>query len=208
MVKRHHSFAIGSKLCRCMTERSRARFAPCTDVMPQRYRQMRDRSSRTECLSRVHDRLLGQPRSGLRSSHEERRRAEGYVAEPEQVTFVDLRLGLKRGERIGSGACEQAAWGLVAVRLLSGFRVVTGTSGDEARDEGAEQSFAPAARVVHELEEAEIERQLVLRDAPVRSEPGAQQGPELSMVLTCTSQKPSPSSSRAYSPRPWQTVLC
>src|SRR5689334_6738234 len=29
-----------------------------------------------------------------------------------------------------------------------------------------------------------------------------------SMVLTCTSQKPSPSSSRAYSPRAWQTVLC
>src|SRR4051812_19624849 len=46
--------------------------------------------------------------------------------------------------------------------LLSGFRVVTGTSGDEAGDEGTEESFAPAARVVHELEEAEIERQLVL----------------------------------------------
>src|SRR5215207_8272623 len=29
-----------------------------------------------------------------------------------------------------------------------------------------------------------------------------------SMVLTCTSQTPAPSSSRAYSPRPWQTVLC
>src|SRR3982751_1583915 len=28
-----------------------------------------------------------------------------------------------------------------------------------------------------------------------------------SMVLTCTSQKPSPSSSRAYSPRAWQTRL-
>jgi hypothetical protein len=27
------------------------------------------------------------------------------------------------------------------------------------------------------------------------------------MVLTWVSQKPSPSSSRAYSPRPWQTVL-
>ena len=29
-----------------------------------------------------------------------------------------------------------------------------------------------------------------------------------SIVLTWISQKPSPSSSRAYSPRPWQTVLC
>ena len=43
-------------------------------------------------------------------------------------------------------------------RLLPGFGVVTGTSGDEARDEGAEESFAPAARVVHELEEAEVVR--------------------------------------------------
>ena len=42
--------------------------------------------------------------------------------------------------------------------LLSGSGVVTGTSGDEARDEGAEESFAPAARVVHELEEAEVVR--------------------------------------------------
>ncbi len=31
---------------------------------------------------------------------------------------------------------------------------------------------------MHELEEAEIKRQLVLRDAPVRAQPGAQQRPE------------------------------
>jgi len=31
---------------------------------------------------------------------------------------------------------------------------------------------------VHELEEAEVKRQLVLRDAPMRSQPGAQQRPE------------------------------
>jgi hypothetical protein len=42
--------------------------------------------------------------------------------------------------------------------------VVTGTSGDEARDEGAEESFAPAARVVHELEEAEVVRRLCCLD--------------------------------------------
>src|SRR4051794_19125527 len=59
-------------------------------------------------------------------------------------------------------------------RLLSGFRVVAGPSGDEARDEGAEESFAPAAHVMYELEEAEIERQLLLRDAPVRPQPRAQ----------------------------------
>src|SRR4051794_36514317 len=61
--------------------------------------------------------------------------------------------------------------------LLSGFGVVSIGLPDQARDEGSEQSLAPAAGVVDELEEAEIERQLLLRDTPVRSEPGAQQGP-------------------------------
>ncbi len=51
-------------------------------------------------------------------------------------------------------------------------------SGDQASDEGAEQGFAAPARVVHELEEAEVEGQLVLRDTPVRAQPGAQQRPE------------------------------
>src|SRR3712207_8207354 len=37
-------------------------------------------------------------------------------------------------------------------------------------DEGSEQSSS-AAGVVHELEKAEIERQLLLRDAPVRPQP-------------------------------------
>jgi len=61
--------------------------------------------------------------------------------------------------------------------FLLGFGVVTGPSRNQARDKGAEQGFAASACVVHELEEAEIERQLVLRDAAVRSQPGAQQGP-------------------------------
>ena len=51
-------------------------------------------------------------------------------------------------------------------------------SSDECGDEGAKQGFAASVRVVHELEEAEVERQLVLRDAAVRAQPGAQQGPE------------------------------
>src|SRR5919202_5976857 len=44
-------------------------------------------------------------------------------------------------------------------------------------DKGAEEGFAAAPSVVHELEEAEIERQLFLRDTPVRAQPRAQQGP-------------------------------
>jgi len=75
-------------------------------------------------------------------------------------------------------------------RLLSGFGVVAGTSRDQGCDEGAEQGFAASARVVHELEEAEVKRQLVLRDAAVRSQPGAQQRPE------------------ALCGRPWRSNAC
>src|SRR3954468_20247694 len=48
-------------------------------------------------------------------------------------------------------------------RLLSGFGVVGMGLPDQTRDEGAEQRLAPAASVVDELEEAEVERQLLLR---------------------------------------------
>src|ERR671939_1736754 len=60
---------------------------------------------------------------------------------------------------------------------LLGIRGDGGTSGHQGCDEGAEEGFAAAPGFVHELEEAEIERQLLLRDVPVRAEPGAQQGP-------------------------------
>src|SRR3954469_8231245 len=61
---------------------------------------------------------------------------------------------------------------------LVGFRGGGAVSRNQACDKGAEQGSPTPARVVHDLEEPEIERQLVLRDAPVRAEPGAQQGPE------------------------------
>jgi len=56
-----------------------------------------------------------------------------------------------------------------------GSGVVVSSSRNQAGDEDAEQGFAASARVMHELEEAEIKWQLVLREAPVRSQPGAQQ---------------------------------
>jgi transposase len=60
--------------------------------------------------------------------------------------------------------------------LLLGSGVLASLS-HQGCDEGAQEGSAAAPGVVHELEEAEIERQLLLRDAPVRAEPGAQQGP-------------------------------
>ena len=63
---------------------------------------------------------------------------------------------------------------------LIGFWVMLGLSRNQAGDKGAEQGFAASARVVHELEEAETKQRLVLRDAAVRAQPGAQQGPFVS----------------------------
>jgi hypothetical protein len=64
------------------------------------------------------------------------------------------------------------------LRLLLGSGVVTGPSRHQAGDERSEQGFAASACVVHELEEAEIKRQLVLRNASMRAKPGTQQRPE------------------------------
>jgi len=60
--------------------------------------------------------------------------------------------------------------------LFSGSGVLV--SCDQGRHELAEKGFASAVGVVHELEEAQVQRQLLLRDAAVRPEPGAQQRPE------------------------------
>ncbi len=88
------------------------------------------------------------------------------------LTDEAVQLGLSRAStQLGF------RW-LLPRRLLSGSGVVTGPSRNQACDKGAEQGFAAPARVVHELEEAEIERQLLLRDASVRAQPGSQQGPE------------------------------
>ncbi len=55
----------------------------------------------------------------------------------------------------------------IPTRLLLASRVVKSSSCNQAGDERTEQGFAAPARIVHELEEAEVERQFVLRDAPV-----------------------------------------
>ena len=54
----------------------------------------------------------------------------------------------------------------------------SGLLAQEQPQEGFEKSFAAFFGVVNELEEAEIERKALLRDATVRPKPGAQQGPE------------------------------
>src|SRR4051794_10508856 len=63
---------------------------------------------------------------------------------------------------------------LFAVALV-GFRGGGAHHLTRAADKGAEQGFSAPARVVHELKEAEIDWQLLLRDAAMRTQPGAEQ---------------------------------
>src|SRR5690349_18622338 len=60
---------------------------------------------------------------------------------------------------------------------LLGIRGGDQGSRDERPDERGEEGLSPPARVVDHLEEGEVERQLLLRDAAVRAQPGAQQRP-------------------------------
>jgi hypothetical protein len=62
--------------------------------------------------------------------------------------------------------------------LLTGFGVVIGGSCEQGSDESAEQSLSTSPGVVNELEEAEIEWQLLLRDAAMQPQPGLQKRPE------------------------------
>src|SRR3954464_3610237 len=98
---------------------------------------------------------------------------------------TDIVPGWLRGRRSGVGASSQSSLryvvrggrgaprGLQFWEALIGFWGDGGTSQDQSRDESAKESFASASGVVHELEEAEIQRQLLLRDAPVWPQPGA-----------------------------------
>jgi hypothetical protein len=64
--------------------------------------------------------------------------------------------------------------GVVSREALLGIRGVDRGSRDERPDERGEKGLSPPARVVDDLEEGEIGGQLLLRDAAVRPEPGAQ----------------------------------
>jgi len=63
------------------------------------------------------------------------------------------RLGIRAGK---DGRLRQNQ------KALVGIRGDGGTSHHQSRDEGAEQGFAAAPGVVHELEEGEVERKLLL----------------------------------------------
>ncbi len=88
-----------------------------------------------------------------------------------------LALALPATQRMTNGIADFESLNKVGWLLL-GSGVVTCPSRHQAGDERSEQGFAASACVVHELEEAEIKRQLVLRNASMRAKPGTQQRPE------------------------------
>jgi hypothetical protein len=91
---------------------------------------------------------------------------------------------------------------------LSGFGVVSISLRDQGGDEGAKERFAPPAGVVDELEEAEVGGQLLLRDAAMRPQPGAQQRPKtLGRVDVDLAEAVAILVTGILAP-PWQTVLC
>lgn len=53
-----------------------------------------------------------------------------------------------------------------------------GLSCDQGGDERSEESFSASSGVVDELKKAEVDRQFFLRDATVRTQPGAEHRPE------------------------------
>ena len=59
------------------------------------------------------------------------------------------------------------------IRLILGFGVLDLASGDQGADQRAEKSLASFARVMDELEEPEVDREFLLRNAAMRPQPGA-----------------------------------
>jgi hypothetical protein len=59
--------------------------------------------------------------------------------------------------------------------LILGFGVLDLVSGDQGADQRAEKSLASFARVMDELEEPEVDREFLLRNAAMRPHPGAKQ---------------------------------
>jgi transposase-like protein len=114
-----------------------------------------------------------------------KRDAMAGLGEPRAASAVEARQDRRRMKELerelhrkDKALAETAALLVLGKKLglLPGSGVLASLS-HQGCDEGAEKGFAAAPGVVHELEESEIERQLLLRDAPVRPQPGAQQGP-------------------------------
>jgi hypothetical protein len=92
------------------------------------------------------------PLLGLLEEVPDHRRAEGKVYQLAHVLLFSI-LAIVSG---GNSYRSIATW------LLMGSGVMVRRSCRQRRDEGAEESFAPAPGVVHELKEAKVERQLFL----------------------------------------------
>ena len=73
--------------------------------------------------------------------------------------------GIEHSTALGGGVLGS----YMKIWLILGFGVVAPRSGDQGTDERGEKLFAPFACIVNELEEPEIDRQLLLGNAPMGS---------------------------------------
>src|SRR3954454_4734600 len=112
--------------------------------------------------------------------------ASGMASPPQHVVAnVNGRAGPG-----GNGTRSSGSSGVGRAELVRDGRIVMGRgssqdpgcwdrdSRDERPVEGGEEGLTSTTRVVDHLEEGEIGGQLLLRDAAVRAEPGAQQRPQ------------------------------
>jgi hypothetical protein len=77
---------------------------------------------------------------------------------------------------------------------------------DQQLHECMQQRFAPLSGVMHKLEETEVKSSFSCEMPRCGRSQLRNSDQKPSIVFTWTSQKPSPSSSRVYSPRPWLTL--
>src|SRR3954471_10293787 len=95
------------------------------------------------------------------------KRLRSMILSPRSIRWLRIfrRMPVIRCRpRCQSGSCRVPGWWIASC--------------DEGANQGPEQSFSAPPCVMHELKEAEIKRQLVLRDTTVRAQPGPQQRPE------------------------------
>ena len=83
---------------------------------------------------------------------------------------------------------------------FAGSSCVSGGWREQQFNQRTQQCFAPFSNIVNELKEPQVKRQFLLRNPLCGRSQDLNRDQKPSIVLTWTSQNPSPSSSRANSP--------
>ena len=146
------------------------------------------------------------------------RGGRGSAGRAVQSAGAQSRLGGSSGDRVAVGSQSAVGWDLFVritdlhdgdldiERLTIKRQIVTNTNGVEpehwfrlitsfeelykGKDKGMKESFAALADVVSKFKETRIERELLLRNAPMGPKPGTQQRPEAFHRIDVNGVKP------------------